>query len=420
MRRRNLASWTLALTAGLGLSGCASVMGPSGHMAGSMAYVRAHKGEGLRRTIVGAEPAIMEAAYKSLDVGSTYTITREEHALLAKANNVDLAIGIFFYPSQTAGSTDVEILLASPWLKAADMQKFQETQFTALAQAGQTRTAQAPGAAAQAPAPAQTVPQAPAVASDVDSFGKRLPSRPDDFALIVGIERYETLPAADFGQRDAEVFRSYVLGLGVPEENVISLTGPKATKTGIAKYLEEWLPRNVTPESRVYFFYSGHGAPEPESGAAYLVPFDGDPTFLRTSGYPLPRLFEKLQALKAKEVVVALDSCFSGAGGRSVIAKGARPLVAAASLAPAGPKVSVLAASSSDEISGSLDEQGHGLFTYYLLKGLKGEADADKDGHVALEELHAFVQKAVQRAARRQNREQTPQLRSAKPGLRIY
>jgi len=256
--------------------------------------------------------------------------------------------------------------------------------------------------------------------SDVDVFKRRGPARPADFALIVGIERYETLPKADFGERDAEVFRRYVLGLGVPEENVILLLGPKATKTGMMKYIEEWLPRNVTADSRVFVFYSGHGASDPAIGAAYLVPYDGDPTFLQSSAYPVPRLLERLEALKAKETVVALDACFSGAGGRSVITKGARPLVVTTAMVNTSPKVSVLAASSSDEISGSLDEQGHGLFTYYLLKGLQGAADADGNGHVSLEELHAYVKKSVQREARRQNREQTPNLQSATPGLTLY
>lgn len=416
MRRHEAISKVLLLGAALWLSGCAGLMGPSGHMAGSLDYVRAHKGEGLRRSLAGGEVELMDRAASNMEKSGAYSVSREPHAVLAKATNVDLSYAFYFYPSPADGQTEVEVLIASPWLKAADMTNFQGQAFSTFFLPDAQAPA-APASPAAAPAPPAA---APPVASDVDSFQRRLPERPDDFALIVGIERYETLPKADFGERDAATFRRYVLGLGVPEENVISLMGPKATKTGITKYLEEWLPRNVVAGSRVYFFYSGHGAPDAATGAAYLVPYDGDPTFLQSSGYPLPRLYEKLQALKAREVVVALDSCFSGAGGRSVIAKGARPLVTAVATAPVGPKLSVLAASSSDEISGSMDDQGHGLFTYYLLKGLRGDADANGDGHLDLGELHAYVEKAVQRAARRQNREQTPQLQSAKSGLRLY
>ncbi len=394
----------------LALSGCASMMGASGHMSNSLNYVRQHKGEGLRQTLEGTEASLIALAETSMR-NANYTVMIEPNALLAKATQVDLAYAFYFYPSQTPGHTDVEILIASPWLKADQMAGFQRQQFVALTMVPRSQVA--------APAPA-AASVSPAFVSEVDRFGRREKERPDDFALIIGIEKYETLPKADYGERDAQTFRSYVLGLGVPEENVISLSGAKATKTGITKYLEEWLPRNVTADSRVYFYYSGHGAPDAATGAAYLVPYDGDPSFLQSSAYPLPRLYEKLQALKAKEIIVALDSCFSGAGGRSVIAKGARPLMTTVAASAVGPKVSVLAASDSAEISGSIDEQGHGMFTYFLLKGLKGEADADGDSHVTLGELYGYLHKGVQRAARRQNREQTPQLQSTQPDLKLY
>jgi uncharacterized caspase-like protein len=215
--------------------------------------------------------------------------------------------------------------------------------------------------------------------------------------------------------------KKYFMAMGVPEENVVLLTGDKATRTGLAKYLEEWLPRNVTADSRVYFYYSGHGAPDPADSTAYLVPWDGDASYLKTSAYPVSRLYEKLGALKAKQVIVMLDSCFSGAGGRSVIAKGARPLVNVVHAeVPQDSHLTVLSASSGDQISGTIDEQGHGMFTYYLLKGLKGEADPNDTGHVSLNALYSYVKKSVERSAHRDNRDQTPELHSSDPGLKLY
>lgn len=271
-----------------------------------------------------------------------------------------------------------------------------------------------------APPPAPR-PKKPSPSSDVDKPGLRRGPRPDDFAVVVGIDQYQLVPSADYGERDAATFRDYLLGLGVPEENIVLLTGQRATRTGLVKYLEEWLPRNASPDSRVYFFFSGHGAPDPETGKAYLVPWDGDPQFLGSSGYPLAKLYKDLAGLKAREVLVALDSCFSGAGPRSVLAKGIRPLVSKVKAdAPESSKVSVLTASAAEEVAGSLEKKGHGMFTYYLLKGLQGEADADKDGHVTLAELHGYLSKAVAKAARLQNREQSPQLKAAEPGLKVY
>lgn len=65
--------------------------------------------------------------------------------------------------------------------------------------------------------------------------------------------------------------------------------------------------------SDVFVFYSGHGAPNTETG--YLMPVDADPTALAISGYPLGTLYDNLAQLEARSVNVAIDACFSGATG---------------------------------------------------------------------------------------------------------
>jgi uncharacterized caspase-like protein len=176
--------------------------------------------------------------------------------------------------------------------------------------------------------------------------------------------------------------------------------------------LETWLANNVSERSTVFVYYSGHGAPDPKTGEAYLVPWDGDPQFLEDTAYPIKRLYAKLSGLKAKRSIVALDACFSGSGGRSVLAKGLRPLVAKVELKPDAAKVVSLTAAEGGQVTGTLDEQGHGLFTYYLLRGLNGAAK-DAEGRVTLRGLHEYLTPNVQDGARRQNRDQTPQLLGA-------
>ncbi|MCX7914338.1 MAG: PDZ domain-containing protein, partial [Thermodesulfovibrionales bacterium] len=151
--------------------------------------------------------------------------------------------------------------------------------------------------------------------------------RPDDFAIVIGIEKYQGLPKSDFSKGDALIVKDYLKALGFQERNIELITDEKATKSAIEKAIEAWLPNRVKRDSRVFVYYSGHGAPEPKTGDAYIVPFDGDPNYLEVTGYPLKKLYEKLGKIQAQEVIVLLDSCFSGAGGRSVLAKGARPLV---------------------------------------------------------------------------------------------
>ena len=179
------------------------------------------------------------------------------------------------------------------------------------------------------------------------------------------------------------------------------LQGQRAVRSQLAAYLEEWLPRNVRPDSTVFFYYSGHGAPDPKTGQAFLIPWDGDPVFLQSTAYPVKKLHAQLSALKARRTIVALDACFSGAGGRSVLAPGTKPLVTKVEeLRPEG-EVTLFTASAGDEITGSLDEQGHGMFTYYFLKALDAGKRRSRD-------IFDYLKPRVQDEARRQNREQSP------------
>lgn len=259
--------------------------------------------------------------------------------------------------------------------------------------------------------------------SDVDKVPSLKPNpKPNAYAVVFGIETYrEKLPKADFAAGDAKLMGEYLTKvLGYPEENVVVRLNEKAARSDIEKYFEEWLPNNVEPGGSVFIYYSGHGAPNPKTGDAYLVPYDGDPTFVGTTAYPLKRLYAALDKLPAKDIVVVLDSCFSGGGGRSVLAKGARPMGIAleGALASTG-KAVVLAASSGDQISSTYEEKGHGLMTYFFLKGLQGEGDLNKDGVIELTELYNYVRPNVQRIARKQyNTEQIPQLLASPDVLR--
>jgi hypothetical protein len=273
-----------------------------------------------------------------------------------------------------------------------------------------------PLAASPAPAAAPRIADAatsaaePAANSDVDRPSYSRPEDADRFGVVVGVEAYAGLPAARFARRDALAVRDHLLALGFPARNVLLLSDQEATKGSLLKALNSWLPNRVTGNSTVFFYYSGHGAPDPKSNRAYLVPIDGDPEDLEDTAYPLKELYAKLDALKAKRVIVALDSCFSGAGGRSVMAKDARPLVTKLDLgAVASDKIVTLSASKGDQISGALEDQAHGAFTYYLLKGLNGAAQ-DGDGHVTLKTLYDYLAPKVADAARLHNRDQQPQL----------
>lgn len=275
--------------------------------------------------------------------------------------------------------------------------------------------------AAEAPRPSAIAPLAPL--SDVDQVP--VPARvatKQGYAVVIGIEHYrEKLPKADFADRDAQMVGEYLTKvMGYPEENIVVRLNEKAARTDLEKYLENWLPNNVEKDNSVFVYYSGHGAPNPKTGDAYLVPYDGDPTFVETTGYPLKRLYAALDKLPTKDITVVLDSCFSGAGGRSVIAKGMRPMVISVeNPILAGGKTVVLAASLGDQVSSTYEEKGHGLLTYFFLKGLQGEGDLNKDGAIDMTEVYDYLKPKVQKLARKQfNNEQTPQLLASPDLLR--
>jgi hypothetical protein len=109
-------------------------------------------------------------------------------------------------------------------------------------------------------------------------------------------------------------------------------------------------------------------------------------------------------------VLAIVDSCFSGAGGRSVLPPGARPLVRLKEeVAPA--QLALFSASSGTEISGPVPGGGGGLFTKYLLDGLGSvAAEIIGDGQVSLAELSEWVSPRVAREAKKDNRDQNPGL----------
>ncbi len=259
-----------------------------------------------------------------------------------------------------------------------------------------------PEAAPPLPAPPATPP--PAAPPNVRGAGQ-----PHAYALVIGIERYRDVSSPTGARRDAEAMAGLLrTSLGVPEQNMLLALDERATRSDIEKHLR-WLRTNVPQNGRVYFYFSGHGAPDPSTGTSYLVPYDGDPRFLADTSLQLPEVLKALSLTKAGDVLAMVDSCFSGAGGRSILPPGTRPLVKVQETR-AVPRVALLSAASGSEISGPA-KQGGGLFTTVVLSALgSGAADVDGDGAISLGELHTWIAPRVSREARRDNREQTPAL----------
>jgi len=236
--------------------------------------------------------------------------------------------------------------------------------------------------------------------------------QPNAYAVVIGIGQYreEVIPKVSYAVQDAQAIAGLLEAqAGIPKTHIKLLTDARATLSDLRNHLGDWLRMRVKADSTVYVYYAGHGTPNLQTQSGAIVPWDGHPDF--PSGlYPLKELEDTLSKLPTKNVVVFLDSCFSGGAGRSVIAKGARPMGLQYPVLSQG-EVMVLAAATGTQISSDYDKAGHGLFTHYLLAGLQGEADADKDGLVTLKEITPFVRDRVAHTAVEElNREQTPVL----------
>jgi hypothetical protein len=253
--------------------------------------------------------------------------------------------------------------------------------------------------------------------------------QPTAYAVVIGIEKYSGAIDSPTGARgDAARFADMAkTSLGVSPDHVLVELDEQATKGSIERSLA-WVQGSVPPGGRIYFYFSGHGAPEAGGHAApgddpgrreataFLVPADGDPKFLEETAIPMKEVLAKLGQSKAKEVMVFVDACFNGLGPRAVSAPG-RPLVKVKEEAPLA-QTAVFSASRADEIAGPASGGAGGLFTNVVLEGLgKGEADVNGDGQVSLAELNEYVPARVAREAKRQdNRDQNPTL-AVGPGL---
>jgi tetratricopeptide (TPR) repeat protein len=247
-------------------------------------------------------------------------------------------------------------------------------------------------------------------ASDVDVVPPKFAARPhpDDLAIIIGIEKYQKLIPARYARADAERVVTYLRALGYAPRNIELLLNEAATQSGIHQAIETWLVERARADSRVLVYYSGHGSQDLQSGEAFLVPYDGDPSYLKQTAYSLKTLYGKLGDLAVKEVMVTLDSCFSGQGGRSVLAPGVRPaVVSIEDPVLASPRLAVLTAAQGTQISTSSNQTRHGVFTYYFLKALQ-------EGRQDLGAIYEYVTSRVEDEAKLQNVRQIPTL---KPGL---
>jgi len=226
--------------------------------------------------------------------------------------------------------------------------------------------------------------------------------RGQKYAVVVGLSRQaraDRMVPLKYGTRDASAFYDYLLspaGGSFPRENVRLLLDENATTDKLERTLSEAF-LNSHPEDMVVLFFSMQAAPDPnDERNFYLLSYDADPDRMAQTAFPLER-FEEFSAHqgRARYVVAFADICrtfgLGGAGNgtptNNLINQYFHRVVGA------GGKRAVITASDVAELSSESERWGggHGAFTWYLLKGLKGEADKNRDDAVTVTELFRYM-----------------------------
>lgn len=232
-----------------------------------------------------------------------------------------------------------------------------------------------------------------------------------DIAVVIGNGDYATTgtPNVDFALQDARTMREYLIKtFGYDPANIIYLENATLTKLnelfGTSDDYRGKLYKWVKPgQSRIFVYYVGHGAPDQETGEAYFVPVDANPQYIRTSGYKLSTFYENLSKIPAAKKTVVIDACFSGSSPNGQLLKGVSGLVARLKAEPRAETAAdlLLTSAGMNQVAGWYPEKGHSLFTYFFLKGLQGEADANRDGKITMGEMKAWLNDQVPYMARR-------------------
>ncbi|MDO9529124.1 MAG: tetratricopeptide repeat protein [Syntrophales bacterium] len=237
----------------------------------------------------------------------------------------------------------------------------------------------------------------------------------EKWAVIIGVSQYKDsrIPCLRYASKDAQSLYNWLIsqnGGRYSPSRVKLLTDESATTRNIKNALFGWLKQAIA-EDMVIIYFAGHGSPpspdEPEN--LFLLSYDTDFDMISSTGFPMWDVETALKRfIKAERVVVIADACHAGGVGSAFIqgtrAINIKPTTATAlqSLSNAGKGIAVITASDDKQLSqeGKQWGGGHGVFTYHLLNGLKGEADYNNDNLVTLGELIPYLSQSVRRATK--------------------
>jgi len=231
------------------------------------------------------------------------------------------------------------------------------------------------------------------------------------YAVVIGIGNYQDdkIPKLKYTTVDAEEIYNILTDPqygNFPENQVKLLIDEQATYNNIKSAIGTWLKRNTRKDDTVIIFFAGHGAPEDEK--TYWVTYNANVDDLYGTALSNDEIADMLDRVEAKIMVAFLDSCYSAATVNRTDKKRSIMIVKDPFQKFKGKGRVIITSSDGKEQSVEIEKFGHGVFTYYLLEALKGDADENKDGFIELDEVWDYVKYRVTDAARKHGSTQTP------------
>ena len=197
----------------------------------------------------------------------------------------------------------------------------------------------------------------------------------DVVALVIGIETYAEAPKAVYANRDAKFFAEYArYAFGASRNNIKLLIDKEATLPKMYGALEKWLPAKIkSDQTDVIVFFAGHGLASNDGKNLYLLTQDSDTDLLSRTALSRTELFKLINQHNPKSVKMFFDTCYSGQSrDEKTLLASARPIRIGVKDSGGVPSnFTIFSASQLDQISSGLKEAKHGIFSYYLMKGLR-------------------------------------------------
>jgi uncharacterized caspase-like protein len=227
-------------------------------------------------------------------------------------------------------------------------------------------------------------------------------SRKNVWAVVIGIDSYQNVRHLKYAAKDATAFYQYLIKkIRIPPENVSLLLNEQAHLYKMRSILGTHLKRKAGKDDMVMIFFAGHGAaekdalsPDGDGLEKYILPYDADLKDLYASALPMSEISKIFSRIYSERILFIVDACYSGAsGGRTISISGMRANISDGFMdrISSGKGRVIITASGANEVSTEKDDLKHGVFTYFLLEGLKGAADFDNDGIITVDEAYNYV-----------------------------